>query len=121
MKQFRKILGLLLVLPMLVGCGDQGKHKDTSGDEYEITDYGTVEFKSKDYIQKSGNYGETFADVAVGRYIANDSTYLFSYTSSNVNPAFEIFISNPNLLYTFLKEFKFVTSYTKIIPSAPRK
>lgn len=104
MKQFRKILGLLLVLPMLVGCGDQGKHKDTSGDEYEITDYGTVEFKSKDYIQKGGNYGETFADVAVGRYVANDSTYLFSYTSSNVNPAFEIFISNPNLATATMEE-----------------
>lgn len=104
MKQFRKILGLLLVLPMLVGCGDQGKHKDTSGDNYEITDYGTVEFKSKDFIQKGGSYGETFADVSVGRYIANESTYLFSYTSNNVNSAFEIIISNTNLATAKMEE-----------------
>ena len=104
MKQFRKILGLLLVLPILVGCGDQGKHKDTSGDNYEITDYGTVEFKDKDAIQQSGSYGETFSDIGVGRYLANDTSYLFSYESSNVNPAFEIFISNPNLATATMEE-----------------
>jgi len=107
-----KLLSLLLILPLIGGCGNQGKQKDTSGDYYDITDYGAVQFNEKDYICINGHYGEFFTDINIGRKLANDSTYLFSYESSNTSdPSFDVIISNPNLA-TFAKVEGSQTNFT---------
>ena len=83
----------LLAISLLAGCD---RKPTNTGDS--LTNYGEIQFDEADYICDSGSYGGFFLDVNVGRYLGNDTTYEFSYTSNyTADLSFSILISKPNL------------------------
>ena len=96
----------LLLLPlmfsfMLTGCSGETTSTDTTSyPDYSQTDYPSIDFSEADYICTGGSYGGQFAEVNVGRYLADSTTYEFRYESSySADPSYTIRIA-PEALAT---------------------
>lgn len=78
---------------ILLGCGPKGKvvgpYIGDLKDRYE-----NITLTNKQIIQTGGSYGGMFIDVSVKRFLATESSYVFSFTSNKIDSSFRVALSS---------------------------